>query len=474
MITKQFRALMVTALLLSATFMQSQIAATRYFDTWRLGERGTLKFDGAQLPVATANTGPFFLGRENSISDPVTGDLLFSAGNNWLHEADGDTMVGSLGLYTLPEAMIPHPGNNDLFYVLSEVPGARYSYTLVDMSMNGGQGAVVPGVKEIAFGPAMVSTRMQVFSSPNGTTHWLVGYPQYSNEFVVYAVTAQSGLDTVGLTYEVAPPVSGPHTGQLGRISHNNDQMMVKQGSGQYYLYQLDAELGSISNGQLLPFDHAVQWFEFSPDGHYLYVGTYQTSPDTPPLLYQYDLSAGSPADIIASQYAFPATSQMLQSTSQGQLGPDGRLWCVPGGGTSWELSHLVYLKYPNEAGAAAELDTTGLYLGQEYVTQAVFPFQFWPAAAPNSLAPVPSASLGVLQANPSPTVGTVTFTYDRPITGGSIQVQDASGRVVETLSVVGGGNTTYQAEHLPSGVYLAVLRNKEGIPVARATWVRE
>ena len=105
------------------------------------------------------------------------------------------------------------------------------------------------------------------------------------------------------------------------------------------YLFQLDAELGSISNGQLLPFDHAVQWFESS--GRALLVrGDHQTSPDTPPLLYQYDLSAGSPADIITSQYAYPATSQMLQSTSQGQLGPDGRLWCVPGGGTSWELSH--------------------------------------------------------------------------------------------------------------------------------------
>jgi len=433
-----------------------------------------MKFNGAVLPEVSNNIPPVFYGEGCAISDAVTGDLLFSTGGLCIHEADGDTMIGSQAMYSGLRAIIPHPGYDEFFYALTYAPGSRYAYTLVDMTLNGGQGAVVQGIREVAFGPAMANGTMQVFSSPNGTTHWLVGYPQYSNEFVVYAVTAQSGLDTVGLTYEVAPPVSGPQTGQLGRISHNNDQMMVKQGSGQYYLYQLDAELGSISNGQLLPFDHAVQWFEFSPDGHYLYVGTYQTSPDTPPLLYQYDLSAGSPADIIASQYAYPATSQMLQSTSQGQLGPDGRLWCVPGGGTSWELSHLVYLKYPNEAGAAAELDTTGLYLGQEYVTQAVFPFQFWPAAAPNFLAPVPSASLGVLQANPSPTVGTVTFTYDRPITGGSIQVQDASGRVVETLSVVAGGSTTYQAEHLPSGVYLAVLRNKEGIPVARATWVRE
>ena len=70
--------------------------------------------------------------------------------------------------------MIPHPGTM-ILHVLSEVPGARYSYTLVDMSMNGGQGAVVPGVKEIAFGPAMVSTRMQVFQPKRN--HALAGGP---------------------------------------------------------------------------------------------------------------------------------------------------------------------------------------------------------------------------------------------------------------------------------------------------------
>ena len=384
-------------------------------------------------------------------------------------------MPGSIGITTYPIALIPHPGDEDLFYSLSFTSGSRYAFTLVDMSLNGGQGDVVPGAKEIVFGPAMANQWVQVFSSPNGTSHWLIGYPQYSDEFLVFQVGAQNGLDTAGVSYEVAPPSGGPFTGNLLRVAYGNDQMMVKQGSGQYYLFQLDAELGSISNGQLLPFNHAATWFEFSPDGHYLYVGTYQTSPfDPPPLLYQYDLSAGSPADIIASQYTYPATSQMQQSTSQGQLGPDGRLWCVPAGGTSWELSHLIYLKYPNEGGAAADLDSAGLYLGQEYVTQANFPFQFWPASGPSSLALVPAASLGVLQASPSPTAGVISFTYDRPITGGSIQVQDASGRVVEMLSVVGGGSTTYHAEHLPSGVYLAVLRNKEGVPVARATWIRE
>ena len=127
------------------------------------------------------------------------------------------------------------------------------------------------------------------------------------------------------MTHEVAPPVSGLTLDNLVRISHNNDQMMVKRGSGQYYLYQLDAELGSISNGQLLPFDHAVQWFEFSPDGHYLYVGDLSNEPghaSAPvPVRPLRRFSGGHHP----SQYAHPATSQMLQSTSQGQLGPDGR-----------------------------------------------------------------------------------------------------------------------------------------------------
>ena len=80
-------------LALSVPLVKAQVAATHYFDTWRLGERGTLAFGGAALPVALANTGPFVLGRENSICDPISGDLLISAGYNWLHEADGDTMA---------------------------------------------------------------------------------------------------------------------------------------------------------------------------------------------------------------------------------------------------------------------------------------------------------------------------------------------------------------------------------------------
>ena len=85
-------------------------------------------------------------------------------------------------------------------------------------------------------------------------------------------------------------------------------------------------------------------------------------------------------------------------------------------------------------------------------MTQAIFPFQFWWPLL-QFLGTGPSASLGVLQANPSPTVGTVTFTYDRSMAGGSIQVQDASGRVVETLIRCGGWQHHLPGEHLPSGV---------------------
>ena len=111
--TWNFRTVAVITLALSVPLVQAQVAATHYFDTWRLGERGTLAFGGAALPVALANTGPFVLGRENSICDPISGDLLISAGYNWLHEADGDTMAGSMGLFTYPQAIVPHPGNND-------------------------------------------------------------------------------------------------------------------------------------------------------------------------------------------------------------------------------------------------------------------------------------------------------------------------------------------------------------------------
>ncbi len=459
---------------LTAGAIFGQIGETHYFDKWRLSEGIMLKFDGGLMPVVSSDSMPFQDGPNHMICNPLTGELLFTTTGYGIYDRYGQFMPNAGDfLAGSPRAIIPHPGNQDLFYVLSwdETIAGRIAYSVVDMSLNGGLGDVVAGQKRIGFGP-LVTQSMKAFSDPSGLRHWLVAHEQYSSDFVVFSISNQLGLDTVPVRYTVPPAVGGVYTFYLQALTVSGDRLAARaQPSNGTWLYTLDPFNGTITGGMQLPTQPRDHLMEFSPSGQYLYT-TPQGATGAP--LYQFDLGAGDVSAIMGSMYAFPEISTFgTNGGSQLRLGPDGRLWIRPPG-TLWGSSHLAWLENPDAQGATAGLDSTGLDLNYTFINSVFLPWTFWPYAPlvgiPNHTATKPTIEL---QAVPNPASTTCTFIVKGGLNGGQLRIFDITGKLVQQERIT-GNRSLIDVSELSPGIYVAQLVSNTGVHQAMARWVKE
>jgi hypothetical protein len=406
-----------------------QIGETHYFDKWRLSEGVMLNFNGPQMPTVSNDSTPYLEGWNHMISDPLTGELLFTTTGHGIYDRFGQFMPNASDFIDgSPRAIIPHPGNMNLFYVLSwdEIVVGRISYSVVDMSLNGGLGDVVAGQKRIGFGP-LVTQSMKAFSDPSGLRHWLVAHEQFSSDFVVFSINNQTGLDTVPVRYTVQPAVGGVYTFYLQALTVSGDRLAGRaQPSNGTWLYTVDPFNGTISGGMQLPIQPLDYQLEFSPSGRYLYT-TSQGATGAP--LYQFDLAAGDASAIVGSQYSFPEVSNFgPNGGAQIRLGPDGRLWIRPPG-NMWGLSHMAWVENPDTQGASAGLDSTGLYLDHEFLWSQYLPWTFWPYAPLVGIPHLTQARPAIeLQAVPNPAYTTCTFIVKGDLNGGQLRIFDLTG----------------------------------------------
>jgi len=94
--------------------------------------------------------------------------------------------------------IVPHPGNADQYYIFYSY-SEGILYTLIDMSMNGGAGGVVPGQHDkilCAFN-SIVTDRFTSIIGCDGI--WIVARSSLAKEFYSWHITA-SGLDTTKVT----------------------------------------------------------------------------------------------------------------------------------------------------------------------------------------------------------------------------------------------------------------------------------
>ena len=128
---------------------------------WRLGGTG-INFNTnppSQVQGSAMNTPE----GSASVADRNTGELLFYTDGVTVWNAQNQVMQNgtmlrggsSLLSSTTAAVIVPQPGSNSLYYIITVDEGASGSgsggirYNLVDMSLAGGLGAIVPGQKNI-------------------------------------------------------------------------------------------------------------------------------------------------------------------------------------------------------------------------------------------------------------------------------------------------------------------------------------
>lgn len=194
-------------LLLSFCFTYQNSRAQGENMNWHYGRNLSLNFGQTPLTLGTSQVN--VMEGCSSVSD-ANGNLLFYTTGFKIWDKNGVEMPNATGLQgngpILPPQpdpygsgyksvyIIKHPGNSQRYFVVSGDPYEetikKLYYHVVDMSLNGGLGDVVPGQKNIEI-MIDVSEHLSVIGGADCNTYWLVAPKNgYSDQYYTFKIDA--------------------------------------------------------------------------------------------------------------------------------------------------------------------------------------------------------------------------------------------------------------------------------------------
>lgn len=171
---------------------------------WYFGYKAGLKFESSG-PVALTDGAMDQTEGVATMSD-ANGNLLFYTNGITIYNRNHQTMLNGSGLTshssnTQAAFVVPFPGHPDQYFVITPDP---YYYSIVDMTLDNGYGAVVEGSKNTAL-TTESSEKVAGLMAANQKDIWLITYGSSKKNFNVYKITP-SGIDLTPVisTFEIA------------------------------------------------------------------------------------------------------------------------------------------------------------------------------------------------------------------------------------------------------------------------------
>lgn len=273
-----------------------------------------------------------------SISDPNTGSLLFYTDGDtiWTKNnavmQNGTGLIGGDGTCSQAAIILQQPYKSNLYFVFTaDQGGYGYGankgvfYSIVDMNQNGGMGRVV--VKNICLTPPPTLEKLTAVQHCNGHDYWIITHSFLSNAYNAYK------LDSSGVSPAVVSQVGFVELNNGGTFDETIGCMKASPDGKKlalcisYYepsieIADFDNYTGRVSNPYRITYtgNPSPYGLSFSPDNTKLYVSFIYARQ-----ILQYDFSAGSQAEVIASEKVIASG----RSFSGVQLGPDGKIYVV-------------------------------------------------------------------------------------------------------------------------------------------------
>ncbi|MBV2246157.1 MAG: WD40 repeat domain-containing protein, partial [Lentimicrobium sp.] len=257
----------------------------------------------------------------------------------------------NIGTSTTQGAIIvPDPMHTDLYYFFNfefiGVNEINFQYSLIDMTLDNGRGGVLPNKKGVLL-LENASSHLSAVKNTNGEDVWVVAHGLENNTFYSYKITG----------YGIEPPIVS-NVGSIYiisgylKISPNGKKIAAANHvvGGGCEILEFDTQTGIISDVNLVKTTKHVFAVEFSPDNSKIYTNGHGIHS-----LYQYDLNAGSPDEILASE-----TLLISEYTQEGalQLGPDGKIYCAT------DYHYVGVIHEPNKAGLECNYEQYSIYVG--------------------------------------------------------------------------------------------------------------
>ncbi|MEO8146565.1 MAG: T9SS type A sorting domain-containing protein [Bacteroidia bacterium] len=308
-----------------------------------------------------------------------TGVIKLGAVYNSYHQLmqNGDTLIGR-GWYN-EIVIIPNPADSNLYYVFTAGVTSIYGlyYSVVDLSLGGGLGAVVQ--KNVQLQSFPIVDCLAAIKHGNGRDWWLIFRKSNvptggaNNDYYEYLITPS------GIINFNSQSIGTPNSTNLANICFNKEGNMFvfTNYQGMIEKYDFDRCTGIISNAiNILP-ERIIggSYINYlgsaiSPDGDVLYVSYNNDSS----VILQYDLTA---ANIAATEDTIWKQTSPINAAGYMRLAPDNKIYLscayVPLTAPMYPYADSLYNVYnmnlsvinqPDSPGAACNFQPYSFYLG--------------------------------------------------------------------------------------------------------------
>jgi sugar lactone lactonase YvrE len=320
-----------------------------YANNWYFGNQAAIKFEN-NVPAALTNSAMSQVEGVATISD-ANGNLLFYTNGITIYNRNHQIMVNGTGLTshssnTQAAFIVPFPENPNKYYVITPDP---YYYSIVDMTLDNGNGAVQTDAKNILISQER-SEKVAGLLASNQTDIWLITYGASQMRFNVYKITPD-GITTSPVVSQFA--TASGYYGYM-KISPDGTKIAMANFNNTFHLYDFNAATGIVSNQRIMNINvggFGSYGIEFSPNNNLVYVADHRGQNR----VYQYDITLATPALIAASVVPLATNAQALGGI---QLGPDNKIYVA-----RENAGFLGVINNPNVVGADCNYVADGVSL---------------------------------------------------------------------------------------------------------------
>ncbi len=270
------------------------------------------------------------------------GNLLFYTDGITVWDKTHSVMEDGTGLYagngssTQAALIVPHPGNSNLYYIFTSYQDNVaypffFHYSVVDISLNNGNGKVVEKNTRLFTGYGQ--EKVAGIKHKNGRDFWVVTNKWLQQGYQVFLVSEQ-GLNKNPVHQVVGKIPEYYDLRGYMKFSPDGRKFAVSFPTTHVEVYDFDAATGQITNPVKIPkytsqYSCGPYGIEFSCDSKLIYISEINDCVEVDGFsLLQYDISSGNEETIKQSRVILEESAKgVKESAGALQMGPDGKIY---------------------------------------------------------------------------------------------------------------------------------------------------
>lgn len=249
-------------------------------ETWYFGIGAGIDFTSGKPEMIS---GPLKTNEGCSIFCDRFGKPMFFTDGQTIWNRENKIMQNGTGLMGHPSStqsavVVEIPSNKNLYYVVTALNVGRkqgLNYSLIDMSLDNGRGAVVK--KNINL-HNRIHEKITVCATPDYKTYWLIATEYASNNYLAYRIDS-SGIDSIPIVSKVGGFKDSLIVNNIGYIKASPNSKYVINAHQNKHILELssfDYKTGKINLIDEIELGEGSLTYglEFSPDSRIIYVGS--------------------------------------------------------------------------------------------------------------------------------------------------------------------------------------------------------